>query len=333
MTIPVIFYLQIGIGAMIASRLLSILLKLQRGPITARMLADAFEVSPRTIYRDIDQLAYAGIPVYCERGRGGGIFLDKAWSNRSFGLTMPEIEALLTAGDNDLLDDLGLNLPLTDAQRKLVMTLPEQTQQEGPARATRILIDPVAWYRRRDRPEHLAFIASAMWNAQQLHIAYASWAREVERTVDPLGIVLKAGVWYLIGSCEGTKRTYRINQISAARVTGKPAVVPKDFDLAQHWNASLARFEQGLHQDTARIQITAEGLRRLDRMGEHVTAAARASLRQTGQAGWMSAVIPIESIENATFELLALGSHARITAPDELKESVLREARLLLETA
>lgn len=315
---------------MIASRLLSILLRLQQGPATAAALAEAFEVSPRTIYRDVDQLAYAGVPVYCERGRDGGIRLDKSWSTRTFGLTLPEIEALLAANDQELLHDLGLNLPVSDAQRKLLLTLPDRAAEITAPRAKRILIDPVPWYRDRDRPRHLAIVANAMWEQRQITIAYASWTKPVMRVIDPLGIVLKAGVWYLVASCEGSTRTYRINQISAVTPTGKQGSVPEAFDLARHWHASIERFEHDLHRLNAEVRVTSEGLRGLNRMGAHVVAAARSSLGEPDRNGWMTASIPIESIAHATCELLALGRHVRVVSPSALRDALLAEARAML---
>lgn len=315
---------------MIASRLLSILLRLQQGPATAAALAEAFEVSARTIYRDVDQLAYAGVPVYCERGRDGGIRLDKSWSTRAFGLTLPEIEALLAANDQELLHDLGLNLPVADAQRKLLLTLPDRAVEIAAPRAKRILIDPVPWYRDRDRPRHLAIVADAMWERRQIAIAYESWTKPVMRVVDPLGIVLKAGVWYLVAVCEGSIRTYRVNQITEVTQTGAKASIPKAFDLARHWRGSIERFERDLPRHKAELRVTSEGLRGLGRMGAHVAAAAQSSLGEPDRNGWMTATIPIEGIEHATRELLALGRHVRVVSPRALRDSLLAEVRAML---
>lgn len=316
---------------MIASRLLSILLRLQMGPVTARMLAEEFEVSTRTIYRDVDQLAYAGIPIYCERGREGGIRLDKSWSNRSFGLTPTEIEALLAANDQDLLADLGLDLPVTDAQRKLLLTLPGSVREKPIDRTRRILIDPLPWYRRRDRPIHLTSVARAVWEQQQLAITYTSWKRQVARVVEPLGVVLKAGIWYLVASSENSIRTYRIGEISDARLTEQQSNRPESFDLAAHWQHSIEKFELSLNNRTAHILITTEGIKRLDRLGMHVVLAARESLGEPDTLGWMTARIPIESVEHATIELLTLGRHVQVQSPEDLRAALQDEIRAMLD--
>ncbi len=316
---------------MIAGRLLSILLRLQQGPVSAGKLAEQCEVSQRTIYRDVDQLSHAGIPVYCERGLTGGVHLDKAWSNRSFGLSRSEIEALLAAKDPDLLCDLGLNLPLSDAQRKLVLALPAGQKEAESDRTGRILIDPVPWYRRRDHPKFLKLVATAVWDRRQLAFRYGSWTEQVERVVDPLGLVLKGAVWYLVAGCEGSIRTYRIGQIAGALLTGHQSCQKDGFDLAEHWKLSVERFEDGLKVGTADVLLSPEGLRRLDRMGSHVVSAAHATRGCPDKDRWITATIPIESIEHATIEIIALGRHCRVLSPPELKSALKLELQAMLK--
>lgn len=315
---------------MIASRLLSILMRLQLGPVSARRLASDLEVSTRTIYRDVDELSAAGIPIYCERGRNGGLRLLKDWTVQTPGFTLSDVNALLTAHDPEILKDIGLNLPLSDAQLKLLLALPSEVDRSAVLTSQRLLIDPVQWYRRRDRSEALTICAKAIWDNREITLGYRSWKQDVERTVQPLGLVLKAGVWYLVARTGGNTRTYRVDNILSAKISETLFERPADFDLARVWRESVRRFEDDLKVMEAELELTNEGLRRLDRMGAHVMEAAAQSRRPATQPDWYNVNIPIESIENAVYEILALGRHARVIKPAQLRTKIAKELDVML---
>ena len=135
-----------------ASRLLSILLLLQtRGRMTAQALADEFEVSVRTLHRDIDQLSAAGVPVYADRGRTGGFQLMDGYRTRLTGLTPAEAETLFLSGLPGPAADLGLGDTMAAAQLKLLAALPGQGQSGAGRLAARFHLDPVAWFRNPER--------------------------------------------------------------------------------------------------------------------------------------------------------------------------------------
>src|SRR5207342_575654 len=114
---------------MLASRLLSILMLLQsRGRVSASELARTFEVSVRTIHRDIDQLSAAGVPVYAERGRSGGFALLDGYRTRLTGFTQSEAETIFLAGLPGPAAQLGLADILSSARLKLLVALPADVQ-------------------------------------------------------------------------------------------------------------------------------------------------------------------------------------------------------------
>jgi predicted DNA-binding transcriptional regulator YafY len=202
-----------------SSRLLSILMLLQtHGRLTAPALARALEVSTRTILRDVDQLSAAGVPLWGERGRQGGFQLREGWSTQLTGLTEPESQALLLAGMPGAATDLGLGTAAASARLKMVASLPAEWRAQAERVGARLHVDPVDWYRAKETPTCLREMAEAVWQAQRMAVRYESWRGQAERVLEPLGLVLKAGTWYVVARSEGqtTVRTYR-QPVSNAR--------------------------------------------------------------------------------------------------------------------
>ncbi|RYY94577.1 MAG: WYL domain-containing protein, partial [Comamonadaceae bacterium] len=243
-----------------ASRLLSIQMLLEtRGRMSATELARALEISVRTLYRDIDELTTAGVPVYAERGRAGGFELLPGWKTQLTGLTSSEAEAVFLSGLAGPAADLGLGAQVQSAQLKVLASLPAQWRGQARRISSRLHLDPVEWYREADALPHLAAVATAVWEERQAEISYASWTRSARHTVHPLGLVLKAGVWYLVASRDGKVRTFRVSNIGDVRLLDARAMRPKKFDLAGHWAESIRRFETELHAGEADVAATARG--------------------------------------------------------------------------
>ena len=185
-----------------SSRLLSILLLLQtRRQLTARELADELEVSLRTIYRDVEALAAAGVPVYADQGRAGGYRLVDGYRTKLTGLTEQEAAALFMVGMPGPAAALGLTEQTSGAELKLLAALaPDQRDRAGRLK-NRFHLDMPAWYREAEDSPHLAAIAEAVLHDRRIKVLYRRWEapREVERTLEPYGLVLKNGSWYVVG--------------------------------------------------------------------------------------------------------------------------------------
>jgi predicted DNA-binding transcriptional regulator YafY len=305
-----------------ANRLLSTLILLQlRGRVTAQALADEFEVSVRTIYRDIDELSAAGVPVYADRGPGGGFQLLDGYRTRLTGLTAGEAETLLLVGLPGPAADLGLAAPAAMARLKLLAAMPPAAGQGAARVGERFHLDPVDWYRRAVAPAHLPAIAQAVWSERRLAIRYESWSATVQRRIDPLGLVLKAGAWYLVARAGRDIRTYKIAKVLALETLDETFAYPAKFDLAKHWRRALRRFEAGLRKEQAPLRVSPSVLSRLDHLGADIAEAVRQVRPDAG--GWRQATVPIEGIDHAATLLLGFAADIEVLAPPALRQRLV----------
>ncbi|GAA3226722.1 WYL domain-containing protein [Nonomuraea helvata] len=307
-----------------ASRLVSILLLLQtRGRMTAQDLADRLEVSVRTIYRDVESLHTAGIPLYGDAGPKGGYQLLDGYRTKLTGLTADEAESLFLAGLPGPAAELGLGAVVTAAQLKLMAALPVELRDRAGRIQERFHLDAPTWYRDREPVTYLSAVADAVWNERRIQVRYRRWKapQEVERRLDPYGLVVKAGRWYLVARAGEDVRTYRVSQILDLHPLPEGFTRPDGFDLAAYWQAYLAEFEARLRWGEAVVRLSPSGLERLaDLMTPGVVAAARESAEPPDEEGWTRVTVPIESIEHALGEFLRLGTDAEVLAPTELRE-------------
>jgi len=301
-----------------ASRLLSILLLLQvRGRMTAEALAAEFEVSVRTIYRDIDHLSAAGVPVYADRGPGGGFDLLDGYRTKLTGLTASEAESLFLAGLPGAAEDLGFSEALIGAKLKLLAAMPEASRESAERVGSRFHLDPVGWYRSSERADLLPSVADAVWTARRLKIRYESWNDVVDREVEPLGLVMKAGIWYVIAAVGGTPRTYRLSNIVTI-VPGETFERPRTFDLASYWAEQRERFEASLIQGEATLVVTARGLKGLADLGPAASSVA-GSIAPPGPGERITVTVPMESVGVTAPLLLKWGADIEVLAPTELR--------------
>lgn len=313
-----------------ASRLLSIMMLLQvRGRMSAETLAAELEVSVRTIYRDIDQLSAAGVPVYADVGRNGGFALLDGWRTRLTGLTAPEARALFLSGLPGPASELGLGDEVAAAELKLLAALPADWQDEATRMASRFHLDPRGWFSSGPRPEYLKAVADAVWNETRLWIRYDSWTQISERVIEPLGLVLKGGVWYLVAQRETGFRTYRLTQVQALRNLGERFVRPAGFDLPRHWRESTAAFEHEIYTDLARVRATRIGVSRLKDISQRVKDEIEAQAPQYGADGWAEFDVPIEEERWASREMTRVGAEVEVLAPAGLRARMTEIARTL----
>ncbi|MFE1902079.1 helix-turn-helix transcriptional regulator [Streptomyces gardneri] len=309
-----------------SSRLISILLLLRtRGRMTAAELAAELEVSVRTVYRDVESLHLAGVPLYGDAGHRGGYRLLAGHRSHLTELFSREAEALVLAGMPGAAEGLGLGPHFADAQLKLRAGLPAPLREHVDRLRARFHIDAPGWYDEGHEAPFLPQVADAVRTGRVLELRYRRWTAptDVDRRLEPYGLVLKAGRWYLIAG--PGPRTYRVDQILDLTVTDEEATIPEGFDLAGHWRASQADFHARLHRGEALVRVSAAGAARL-------TGAAARALAATGTPepdGWTRATLPVESTERAHDTFLALGTDVEVLAPEELRTRMAETVRTL----
>jgi predicted DNA-binding transcriptional regulator YafY len=305
-----------------ADRLLSIVLLLQtRRQQTAQQLATELGVSVRTIYRDMTALGAAGIPVYADPA---GYQLVQGYRTQLTGLTPAEAQGLPLAGLPTAAADLGLAEAVAAAQLKVAAALPPNLRERATRMRQRFHLDAPGWYHDGDSSEHLATVADAVWQQRAITIRYDSWSGSVERRLEPYGLVLKAGKWYLVAKAAtktGTSdedriiRTFRVTQIRKLSVQPDTFERPEGFDLVAFWREYIVEFRSRLHRGEALVRVAPGALDRLvHAMGQAVAGGERQS------DGWILARIPIESDRHAEGEFLRLGTDVEVLEPPALRE-------------
>jgi predicted DNA-binding transcriptional regulator YafY len=316
---------------MLASRLLSTLMLLQtRGRMSAPDLAKELEVSIRTVYRDIDQLSAAGIPVTADRGRDGGFQLLNGFRTQLTGLTQAEAEALMLAGLPGPAAELGLAERMSTARLKLMAALPSGMRAERVA--TRFHLDVTGWFRATEPVALLPTVARAVWGERYLRIRYRQGGDSNEVRIGPLGLVLKAGVWYLVAQKGSTYRTYRASNILAVESLDEPFARPADFDLASYWTRSSREYELGSYRGHATIRLSPRGRTLIHLLGSYVEAAVAKSAGRPDRRGWLRCTIPVESGDFGIGELLRLGKDLEVLAPVVLRNEVKKTLRRMLRS-
>ncbi|GAA2650505.1 helix-turn-helix transcriptional regulator [Paractinoplanes durhamensis] len=322
-----------------ASRLLSLLLLLQnRGRLSAPELAAELGVTARTIYRDVTALAAAGVPIYAEPGPTGGYELMAGYRTRLTGLTEPEAESLFLTGLPEPAAELGLGAHLAAAELKLMAALPTSYREASTRIRQRFHLDPPGWYREPDAVPHLPAAAEALWQDRIIEVRYRRWSPrpgEVTRRLHPLGLVLKAGVWYLIAAHERAAgedrpRIYRVSSIVALETTPERAARPATFDLAAFWREHVDRYESADQEDVAVVRLSPAGVAALpDVLGPRAARAAKNTLEPPGPDGWQRATIPMESVAHATGGLLRLAAEVQVLAPPALVSHMIDTIRAM----
>ncbi|MEV2232248.1 YafY family protein [Streptomyces phaeochromogenes] len=302
-----------------SARLVSILLLLQtRGRMTAADLAEELEVSVRTVYRDVEALSAAGIPLYGDAGHAGGYRLLDGYRTRLTGLTAGEAEALFLAGAPGPAAELGLGPVLAAAQLKVRAALPRELREHADRISGRFHLDAPGWYADTDSgaAPYLPAVADAVWNSRVLNVLYRRWREptDVERRLEPYGLVLKAGRWYVVAG--PGPRTFRVDQILELAASGDEFTRPDDFDLAAYWTSYQRDFHDRLHRGEAMVRL-APGVRLAGPAGDAVRANGR-----TGPDGWTLATVPIESVDHAHGEFLRLGTDVEVLEPAELRDRI-----------
>ncbi len=313
-----------------ADRLLSILLLLQvQRRITAGELAKRLEVSERTIHRDMDALSGAGVPVFAERGNGGGWSLMEAYRTNLTGLNHSEIQTLFLTKPPQLLTDLGLHQASEGALIKLLAALPSISRRDAEYARQRIHIDTAGWRNSPEDVSSLQALQEAIWQERETQFIYERVGCEpAERIVDPLGLVAKGSVWYLVATHDQAARTYRVSRIRDVRITDRPANRPADFDLVDYWKQSAAEFKASLPRFYARIRVSPEAQHSMI----FLTRASRVeNSGEPGEDGWRTLDMRFDAEFEACQFVLSLGPEAEVLDPPSLRSKVIAGAQSILD--
>lgn len=315
-----------------ADRLLSLLILLQtRGTLTARDLAVELEVSERTIYRDVEALSMAGVPVYAERGPGGGISLLEEYRTNLTGLTAEEVQALFMLSIPTPLLQLGVGGELKAALLKLTAALPEARQRDQQVARQRIHLDACWWGQTGRAGPHLALVQQAVWQDRRLRIAFRTFfGGEIDLVVEPLGLVAKASDWHMVALRVGRPHVYRVADLSQAEVLPDRFERPDDFDLVEFWSAYCAQVEseRGLYAVNVRV---APAL--IPEFGYHFGDQAGSALAQAEPPdadGWRVVRLWFANEIQARSKILSLGGAAKVLEPLPLRRSVADFATQIL---
>lgn len=314
-----------------SSRLLALLLSVQRDRwTTAATLAGELGVSVRTIHRDVEALRLAGVPLYTVQGSGGGIGIVDRWRSPVEALSADEASALSLGGRAA---DLGLGAVLAVARSKLRSGLPAHVQAQLDVVGERVLLDTTGWFRQDPPPETLTTVARAVWAGTRLDVRYRRGDRTVARRLDPLGLVLKAGAWYLVAAHRDQPRTYRASRIEHATVLAEDARRPADFDLARYWQDAADAFDADLRRLRVRLTVPVEAVNELTRhVPGRLTRTAVAEAVPTGD-GRVVVDLGMENVEVATSQLAAVPG-VEVLEPGELRGRLHRlGAELTLRNA
>jgi predicted DNA-binding transcriptional regulator YafY len=312
-----------------ADRLISIMLLLQTyRRMTAHDLADRLEVSERTIHRDMESLSAAGVPVVAERGIGGGWSLMGEYRTNLTGLNEAEIQALFLARSPRLLEDLGLGRAAEAAFIKLFAVVPPAMRRDAESASQRIYVDGAGWNQSEESVPFLPLLQESVWRERKLRFKYQRGDDcEVERTVDPLGLVAKGGAWYLVAAIDGDIRNYRISRVIEAEMTDQSFVRPETFDLVAHWRQSAVEFKSKLPRYPVTVRVHPETVNKMYIIGRFSRVESVDPPDEADQEGWRRVSICFQFEDDACECLLGFGDRIEVLEPWELRGKLVDRAQ------
>ncbi|MEU3192455.1 WYL domain-containing protein [Streptomyces sp. NPDC006992] len=333
-----------------AARLIRMVLLLQaRRELTAAELAAELEVSERTVSRDVLALSEAGVPVYADRGRAGGYRLVGGYRTRLTGMGRSEAEALFLSGVPSALRDLGLADAASAARLKVSAALDPALGDVHDSAAQRFHLDAPGWWQAPETPALLPALADAVWSDRRILVRYrrgnAPGDREVERELEPHGLVLKAGRWYLAARVPADAgradrspwRVYRVGRFTEVAVHDAHFDRDGGFDLAGFWTEHAAAFARSLLRSEVTLRLTGPGARRLRYVTDRAAADEALAGGTEDERGRTTVVLGVESEEVGFEQLLMLGPECEVLGPPSLRQrfadAARRTAALYLDAA
>ncbi|SNX64194.1 predicted DNA-binding transcriptional regulator YafY [Streptomyces sp. TLI_55] len=313
-----------------SDRLLSILLLLQtRGRVPAPELAERLEVSVRTIYRDIEALSASGVPVYAERGRHGGIELLAGFRTDVTGLTADESRALFILAAQGAHAALGLDTALGSALRKVMAALPAPHRPAADVTSRRILVDATRWKGGPQPAVDLQVLQDAVFSDRRLRLRYRhSGEREIRTyTVDPYGLVSKAGVWYLVADRRAKPRLFRADRVRAATVLEDAVRRRPGVELADAWEQLRRQVEERPGGIDVVVRVRRD---RLDLFLRMMTGWLTELPDDDGTGEWVTARLSYGVLGEAR-QLLAFSDRVEVLSPPEVRAELSRAAACVTE--
>jgi predicted DNA-binding transcriptional regulator YafY len=326
--------LQLEPPLMRADRLLSLMLLLQsKKGMTAQELAEKLEVSERTIYRDIEALSFAGIPIYTHPGVSGGVFLDEDYRVSLASLSTSEAQALAVASRSQPLTDLGMEKAAAGVIFKLLAALPAAQRDAAERLQNRIYIDPDGWFHTSEPVPFLPVLHQAIWEDRAIELAYLRPEGDrSRRRLNPFALVAKANVWYLIGQqVDGEMRTFRVSRILDVTLTEARFQRPPGFDLTAYWRTQTREFEKSVIEDERPCEVVVrvhpEAVRSLisDLTGQFQ------HLEQTDPQGWVRLRITFYSAQAAETRVLSFSHGIEALEPAWFRARIRELAQQILE--
>jgi predicted DNA-binding transcriptional regulator YafY len=315
-----------------ASRLVNLLLLLQsRGGMTASQLAEELEVSVRTIHRDVEELSAAGVPIFAERGPLGGIRLIDGYRTRLTGMTADEAEALFLSGLSGPAAQLGLGTVVAAAQLKVMAALPPELRSRASRLVQRFHLDAAGWFQANEEVPHLTSLSTAVWEGRAVAVDYDRGDDVVSRTLGPLGLVLKGGIWYVVAAVDGQVRTYRASRVVGATVLDEPVDRPEDFDLASFWVESSAAYEREQPSVVVDVRVREDQAWRLNQVFGRGTVAGAERVEEADHAGTVRLRIRLGYPDEVPGMLLAVGHNLEVLGPAEVRDKVVMLANRIAE--
>jgi len=294
------------------------------GKMTASRLARELEVSERTIYRDMDALSIAGIPVYSDAGPQGGYALVDDYRTNLTGLTEGEARALFMLSIPAPLTDLGVGQELRAALLKLSASLPNIHRRDEDKVRQRFYLDSTWWRQAGEHVPHLRVIQQAVWENCKLQIVYQPlFADKIERLVDPLGLVAKAGIWHLVYTRKSKLYVHRVSDLLDVHIFEETFERPVDFDLSVFWEKWCAEYESYLVDFTVTVRVAPSFLPVLSRYFGSDIRVRIAQAKSTEAGGWIVLELAFESFEAARDRIMGFGRGVEVLEPPALRRSVL----------
>jgi predicted DNA-binding transcriptional regulator YafY len=318
-----------------SDRLISLLGLLQRQrSATAAELARDLGVSVRTILRDLDALSAAGVPVYAERGRGGGVRLREGTAARLSGLSPVEAEAIALIAPPRAAGDLALTRTFDSALGKIAASIPAVHRQRAGQTRHRLMFDTTPWFQQappRAIVDRLADLRAAVWSDRVCHIDYERGDSTRRRyRVEPYALVDKADLWYVVARARRGMRVFRVSRIHALTITAERFGRDPEFDLPAFWRRWCRRFEANpIARYWVEVDLTADGRAQL--LVRYAGWHAQALADWPEDADRHVVTLDLESEEVALRVLFELAGEAHVMAPAGLRRALRARARRLLE--